>query len=152
MRKIIEKFIDLTAIVETDENGLALFSELELGTYYIREAKQVNGYVINETIYKVEVTADGDSLEITCVNTPTEMFFSKQDITNSKELPGAHIVIKDKETGEDIVKMYIDNDTGTECTKEGIIKNTKAVFVCNIILTESFSSLPTYTLPYTDPR
>ena len=32
--------------------------------------------------------------------------------------------IKDKETGEDIVKMYIDNDTGAECTKEGIIKNT----------------------------
>ena len=88
------------ATVETDENGVALFSELELGTYYIREAKQVDGYVINETIYKVEVTADGDSLEITCVNTPTEMFFSKQDITNSKELPGAHIVIKDKETGE----------------------------------------------------
>jgi len=86
--------------VETDENGVALFSELELGTYYIREAKQVDGYVINETIYKVEVTADGDSLEITCVNKPTEMFFSKQDITNSKELPGAHIVIKDKETGE----------------------------------------------------
>lgn len=95
--------------VGTDENGVALFCELELGTYYIREAKQVDGYQPNETIYKVEVTANGDILEVTCVNTPTEMFFSKQDITNSKELPGAHIVIKDKETG-DIIDEWVSTE------------------------------------------
>ena len=95
--------------VETDANGVALFNDLELGTYYIREAKQVDGYTINETIYKVEVTKDGDVLEITCVNTPTEMYFSKQDITNSKELPGATIVIKDNVTDE-IVDEWVSTE------------------------------------------
>lgn len=95
--------------VSTDEFGIASFKELELGTYYIQEAKQVDGYQLNETIYKVEVTANGDVLEITCMNTPTEMYFSKQDITNSKELPGAHILIKDKETGE-IIDQWVSTE------------------------------------------
>ncbi len=106
---INEDMSDPFVTIETDETGVALFSELELGTYYIREAKQVDGYVINETIYKVEITADGDVLEVTCVNTPTEMFFSKQNITNSKELPGAQIVIKDKETG-DIIDEWVSTE------------------------------------------
>ena len=92
------------ATVKTDETGVATFTELELGTYYIREANQVDGYIFNDTIYKVEILANGDSLEITCINEPTEMVFSKVDFTTGKELPGATITITDKETGEVIDK------------------------------------------------
>ena len=92
------------ANAETDENGVALFNELELGTYYIQEAAQVDGYIVNDHIYKVDITADGDSLVVTCINTPTEMVFSKVDLTTEKELPGATITITEKETGEVIDK------------------------------------------------
>ena len=92
------------ANAETDENGVALFNKLELGTYYIQETAQVDGYIVNDHIYKVNITADGDSLVVTCINTPTEMVFSKVDLTTEKELPGATITVTDKETGEVIDK------------------------------------------------
>lgn len=95
---------------ETNEKGIASFNNLELGTYYIQEAKQINGYVINSHIYKIDVTEDGDLLEITCENKPTEMEFSKQDFTTSKELAGARISIKDKETGK-VVDEWTSTDT-----------------------------------------
>lgn len=84
---------------KTNEEGIATFNELELGTYYIQEAKQVDGYTLNNTIYKVEIKEDGDILIIACKNKPTEMVFSKVDETGTNELPGATIQIIEKETG-----------------------------------------------------
>lgn len=55
--------------------------------------------MLNDHIYKVIVTKDGDMLEVTCVNKPTEMVFSKQDFTTGKELEGAHMSVTEKETG-----------------------------------------------------
>ena len=84
---------------ETDVKGIATFSNLELGTYFIQEDGQVDGYVLNDHVYKVEVTADSDLLTITCENTPTEMEFSKVGETGSEELEGAKLQVIDKETG-----------------------------------------------------
>ena len=95
--------------VKTDDTGYAVFEELELGTYYIQDAEQVDGYIVNDHIYKVEVTADGDMLEITCENQPTEMVFSKVDLTTGKELPGATITVTDKETVE-VVDKWVSTD------------------------------------------
>lgn len=91
---------EIIQTVKTDDNGIATFDDLELGVYYIQEAKQVDGYVLNDHIYKVIVTKDGDMLEVTCVNKPTEMVFSKQDFTTGKELEGAHMSVAEKETGK----------------------------------------------------
>lgn len=91
---------EIIQTVKTDDNGIATFDDLELGVYYIQEAKQVDGYVLNDHIYKVIVTKDGDMLEVTCVNKPTEMVFSKQDFTTGKELEGAHMSVVEKETGK----------------------------------------------------
>jgi len=99
----ISSHADMSSVistVQTDENGIAQFEELELGTYYIQEAKQANGYIINNHIYEVEVTKDGDILIIVCKNQPTEMIFSKVDETGVEELEGATIQVIDKETGE----------------------------------------------------
>lgn len=105
---------DMSNIITTEKTnaeGIAIFTELELGTYYIQEAKQVEGYTLNDTIYKVEVTENGDILIITCENNPTEMIFSKVDETGTKELPGATIQIIDNET-----KEIIDEWVSTEET------------------------------------
>lgn len=103
---------DMSNIITTEKTnaeGIATFNDLELGTYYIQEAKQVDGYTLNNTIYKVEVKANGDILIITCENKPTEMVFSKVDETGTNELPGATIQIIDKDTGN-----TIDEWTSTE--------------------------------------
>ena len=109
--KISEKE-DMSNIItteKTDAEGIATFSELELGTYYIQEDKQVDGYTLNDTIYKVEVTENGDILIVTCENKPTEMIFSKVDETGTKELPGATIQIIDNETKE-VIDEWVSTD------------------------------------------
>ena len=105
-----EDMSEIIETVETDEYGIALFDELELGTYFIKEGAQVDGYVLNDHIYKVEVTQDGDQLTIICENKPTEMEFSKVDITTGEELPGATITVTEKETGK-VVDEWVSTDT-----------------------------------------
>lgn len=91
---------------KTNEDGIAIFEDLELGTYYIKESKKVDGYILNDYIYKVEVKTNGDILTIICENKPTELIFSKVDETGENELPGATIQIIDKETGQ-VVEEWI---------------------------------------------
>ena len=105
-----EDMSEIIKTVETDENGIALFDELELGVFYIQEAVQVDGYVLNDHIYKAEVTQDGDELTITCENRPTEMEFSKVDFTTGKELPGATITVSEKETGK-VIDEWVSTNT-----------------------------------------
>ena len=104
-----EDMSEIIKTVETDENGIVLFDELELGSFYIQEAAQVDGYVLNDHIYKAEVTQDGDELTITCENRPTEMEFSKVDFTTGKELPGATITVSEKETGK-VIDEWVSTD------------------------------------------
>ena len=101
-----EDMSEILSTAKTDKDGIARFNDLELGTYYIKEAKQVDGYTVNDHIYKVEVNADGDLLTITCENKPTEMEFSKVGETGSEELEGAKIQVIDKETG-DVVDEWV---------------------------------------------
>ena len=95
---------DVISTAKTDESGTARFNDMEIGKYYIQEAKQVNGYTINDHIYEVEITTNGEVLTVDVDNKPTEMIFSKVDETGVKELPGAEIEIIDKETNEVIDK------------------------------------------------
>ena len=100
---------DVISTAKTDENGIARFEDMEIGKYYIQEAKQVDGYTYNDHIYEVEITTDGEVLTINVDNKPTEMQFSKVDETGTQELPGAEVEVIDKETGE-----IIDQWTSTE--------------------------------------
>ena len=106
---IHEDMSEVVKTAKTDEKGIASFKDLELGTYFIQEAKQVDGYVINDHIYKVEVKQNGNVLTIVCENKPTEMEFSKVDITTGKELPGAKMQVTDKETGK-IIDEWVSTD------------------------------------------
>lgn len=97
-----EDMSEIISTAMTGDDSIAYFKDLELGTYYIQEAVQIEGYTLNDHIYKVEVKLDRDVLEIECQNQPTEMIFSKVDITNNRELPGAVITVTEKETGKQI--------------------------------------------------
>ena len=100
---------NIIATEKTNNEGIAIFEDLELGIYYIQESKQIDGYVLNDTIYKVEIKQNGDILVINCENKPTEIIFSKVDETGVKELPGATIQIIDKETGK-VIEEWVSTE------------------------------------------
>ena len=76
---------------------------LSKGTYTLSEVSAPSGYNLNTSIIKFTVDANGDMKDstgkaivtLTIKNTQTTVNISKQDITTSKELPGATLVIKD---------------------------------------------------------
>lgn len=104
-----EDMSEVVTTAMTGDDSIAYFHDLELGTYFIQEAAQIDGYALNDHIYRVEVTADGDLLEIECENKPTEIVFSKVDATNNKELAGATITVTEKESGK-LIGQWISTD------------------------------------------
>lgn len=67
---------DVIATSKTNADGIAVFENLELGTYYIQEAKQVEGYTLNDYIYEVEVKEDGDvEVNLLCKYSLKKCFF-----------------------------------------------------------------------------
>ncbi len=102
---------NIVATEKTNNEGIATFTELELGKYYIQEKEQINGYILNNTIYEVEIKQNGDVLVITCENTPTVAEFSKVDETGVQEMAGATIQIIDKETNEIIDEWVSTNES-----------------------------------------
>lgn len=123
---------DIIATEKTNSDGIAIFEELELGTYYIQEKMQINGYTLNDTIYEVKSKQDGDNFTITCENKPTEIIFSKVDETGVKEIAGAKIQIIDKETNE-IIEEWVSSEESHQVNylvegKEYIMKEISAPY------------------------
>lgn len=123
---------DIIATEKTNSDGIAIFEELELGTYYIQEKMQINGYTLNDTIYEVKIKQDGDNFTITCENKPTEIIFSKVDETGVKEIAGAKIQIIDKETNE-IIEEWVSSEESHQVNylvegKEYIMKEISAPY------------------------
>ncbi|GAB2023116.1 hypothetical protein RyT2_21900 [Pseudolactococcus yaeyamensis] len=61
----------------TANGGYAIFSELLLGTYYVKETKASAGFLIDPTIYKVEIKSTDQTTPVFEVNqsvTETEVF------------------------------------------------------------------------------
>ena len=111
----------------TDEAGKIEISHLSAGDYKLQEAESLRGYVLDSTIYEIHVDEKGNisledeeyqnlkgqkafstspekgdpknQLELQIENDYIKVEISKQDIFDSKELPGAQMQIID-ETGE----------------------------------------------------
>ena len=82
------------------------------GKYIVKEIRAPLGYYVNEEPMKVTFTYDGEAvqvLESTCTDKPTEMWVSKRDLTNDKELPGATLSIKDADGN--VVTSWVSTDT-----------------------------------------
>ena len=82
------------------------------GKYIVKEIRAPLGYYVNEEPMEVTFTYDGEAvqvLESTCTDKPTEMWVSKRDLTNDKELPGATLTIKDSDGN--VVESWVSTDT-----------------------------------------
>ena len=102
-----EDMSEVIATEFTNESGVALFENYEYNTYYIQEAEQVGGYIINDTIYKAEITENGKIITIEVNNTPTETHFQKVD-ENENGLAGAVLQVVGAKT-----KNIVDKWTST---------------------------------------
>ena len=88
----------------TDEKGQIVFrADLPVdGRYYVKELSAPEGFVATEEEQDFTFTYAGAgqeevSYEFTFENEPTTMEFTKTDLTTGKELPGAHLCVKDKD-------------------------------------------------------
>ncbi len=88
--------------VTTSGDGTAVFQNLPVGTYYVKETKAPTGYTLNSRISKVVIT--GNSVTGTAVSNPSSLTFtderiqvyiSKQDLTGGTELSGAKLEVRD---------------------------------------------------------
>ena len=97
---VVEKDTGKTADTWTSGKEAHPVSGLEVGkTYILTETRPADGYVTAESI---EFTVEDDlkSELHQMKDDVTKLKISKKDITNSKELPGAQLVIKDSEGNE----------------------------------------------------
>ena len=100
---VVEKDTGKTADTWTSGKEPHPVSGLEVGkTYILTETRPADGYVTAESI---EFTVEDDFKSEThqMKDAPTKLEISKEDITTSKELPGAQLVIKNSE-GKEVEK------------------------------------------------
>lgn len=94
-----------------------VIENLPFGTYTLTETIAPDGYVRSEET--ISFTLSADKLEASAVmynskKAPTKVVISKQDITTGEELPGAHLVLKDKDGN--IIDEWVSGDKPHEIT------------------------------------
>ena len=134
----------------TSDGQKHVVNGLTEGAYTIKEVSAPAGYKLSTTEIKFTVGSDGKVRDsgnnitnfIAFKNEKTSVTISKQDITSKTELPGATLVIKNKD-GQEVVKW-------TSSTKQYIIKGLAAG---TYTLTETIApdgySLSTETITFT---
>lgn len=88
-------------VVETDpDTGLAIFTNLTVGTYTLQETLAPAGYTLDPTVYTVTITQNGDNLDVT-ISSPTD-----------DNIPSKPFVVINKKTLIDIPveKKWVDDD------------------------------------------
>ena len=107
----------------TGEDGTASLPYMPHGTFEIVEIKAPAGYFIPADAAPVSFRVDdqgfigldvegtqfGDTLELTFENTPTILDITKSDATTGKELPGATLVLTDKDGN--VIEEWVSTDT-----------------------------------------
>ncbi|MEG0296734.1 MAG: SpaA isopeptide-forming pilin-related protein [Clostridium sp.] len=98
-------------VLTTDENGKATSKAIDFGRYIMQETKAPEGYVLDETIYEVNITKDEILLEYTVENTSIygDLEITKSDIADGKLLPNTEFTIRD-ESGKVVVKGITDEN------------------------------------------
>ena len=109
----------------TGDNGQILFDKLKPMTYYIKEKSVTTGYLLNETVQKVNVVA-GETANVTFKNNePTGEIKIYKVNTNGDKVGGAEFTIKANEDiynvarskkfyskGDVVAKITSDDETG----------------------------------------
>ena len=103
--------------VTTDSKGEIVVNDLEVGTYYIQEYEAPRGYVLDQTLYPLNLNENGKTFELKVLNNKSagELEITKSDLDTGELLDGVTYQIL-AEDGTTVVK------TGT--TAEGKVTFT----------------------------
>ncbi len=95
----------------TDSNGVLIFNDLPLGDYYYQESFAVPGYALDDTMYPVSITENGQIVEKSVVNyrSAGTVKILKTDSETGEPLQGAEFTLFDEHTRE-VVKGTTDEN------------------------------------------
>ena len=102
---------------KSDDKGCFSFADIPFGEFAVREIKAPKGYILSDKVYQVNITEDGQTVEITAENKPITVEFSKRD-TEGNELKGAKLQIVDEKGN--VIEEWISDGTNH------IVKKLKA--------------------------
>lgn len=110
--------------ITTNQSGYAESSDLKYGTYTIVETKAPIGYLINDTIFKFEITKDGEIVHINNDNPVIDvadkrMIHIKKEDQNGQPVVGAEFTITtmDKKSGDKVVDVLTTDENGETTSK-----------------------------------
>ena len=116
---------DLVQTITTNKDGKAIFTNLILGKYVVKETKTIDGYVLDENEYKIELTE---------VDNKTEIVSESLQLTNKLEKGSLEFTKTDLSTGEPLpntlIEIYTEDDElvfsgRTDSNGKIIIENLK---------------------------
>lgn len=93
----------------TDKDGRINIDGLDVGIYNVQEISAPSGYILNDTIYQVELFAGKTSTLIIENNKKPEMEIQKTDILTGEPVAGVTFIIK-KADGETVATVTTDVD------------------------------------------
>lgn len=143
--KVLATWISTDAAYELD---------LTEGEYTLTETKAPNGYILNNTPIIFKVTSTGEVTDVngkimntiiidnTKIPTTTKVSISKKDITNGNEVPGAKLVVKDKNSN------VVDSWTSTN-TPHIITGLTEGEYTLNEVIAPNGYILSNETIKFT---
>ena len=106
----------LIEIAATDQKGVAEFiTELPLGSYYVKEIKTVDGYVLSDERFEFVTEYQGgkvdvQEVELELVNYPTKVQITKMDYSGQNVLSGAELSLWNME-GE-LIEQWVSSKEG----------------------------------------
>ena len=97
-------------IFESQLTPIEITGQLEPDTtYFIREIESPTGYYIASQDVEFKTSKMNELVTVTFENTPIKYQISKVDITSRKEVPGATLILLDKENNQ--IDTWISTDT-----------------------------------------
>lgn len=103
----------LVDIAITDESGIALFENLQTGTYQLKELATIDGYLLDETVHEIELKLENNKLETVTIKLVNYQPKGSLEIikvdTNNNPLPETEFILYDSNRKE-IKKTKTDNE------------------------------------------
>ena len=103
----------LVDMVVTDESGIALFENLQAGTYQLKELATIDGYLLDETVHEIELKLENNKLETVTIKLVNYQPKGSLEIvkvdTNNNPLPETEFILYDSNRKE-IKKAKTDNE------------------------------------------
>ena len=116
----------LIDVVTTNENGYAVSTNVESGTYYVKELVAPTGYSLNDKVYAI--TADWDTATTTSTATETEREYTTKPSDDALQVGWIkdHTFYSFDEVGENTdgyQAAYLESEKTTTSTKTDFVEN-----------------------------